>query len=232
MNTKPLQELRIEITPENYERAITANSGSCLVADAIKEQYPQFSTVKVDVATVRVTNRKTGEKYTYLTPPSVAESLVFFDQGWREESLPKKLRIRTLLRVTPITRSASDVRLKGEKMAQRLAQLEAKERNQEPLTSDERRSLGRLRKPKTIVTRPTSEGFAKVEGDEEAPVIRGGKEPVANRVRNPNLLSGRDRHFAGKRLQPSQVFTQAVKEAVLADRKKQRNRNRKRESTK
>jgi hypothetical protein len=35
-------ELRFEITKENYERAIIASSGSCLVADAIKEQYPHF----------------------------------------------------------------------------------------------------------------------------------------------------------------------------------------------
>jgi hypothetical protein len=218
-----MKELDIQITEENYQRAITAHSGACLVADAIKEKYPQFSDIKVNVASVRVTDRKAGQRYIYLTPPSVSDTLLFFDQGWPEKTLPKRLRIRDLVRVTQLTRSASAVKSDTENRAKRLAELEAKVQTTE-LTSDEKRTLTRLQKPYNPPVRPTKPDKPIAEGNDEQLVIYGGYESRRDSRRNPNLLAGRTRHFGRKNAQPSQVFKQAVKEAVLADRKKRRPR--------
>jgi hypothetical protein len=206
-----MKELEIEITEENYKRAITENSGGCLVADAIKEAYPRFTNVKVDVATVRVTDPEKGERYTYLTPPSVGQTLLFFDQGWPEKSLPKKLRVRNLVRITPITISASSAKATAERKVKRLAELEEKEQGGLSLTSEEKRSLTRLQKPSVV--RPTTEGKPIVEGEEPNIVIRGGRERGhEGKKKNPNLLAGRTRHFGAKLAEPGEVFKGAVKE--------------------
>lgn len=214
------QELRFEITQENYERAITANSGGCLVADAIKEQYPQFSNVKVDVATVRFTDKGRGMRYVYLTTPSVRDALLYFDQGWKEEELPKMLRLRTMLKIIPITRSASMVKTTAERRAARLAELETKEQGGEQLTSHEKSVLTRLQNPKETPVRPTTYGPMETEvvkGDEV--IVRGRPEKkTAYRLHQANMLAGRDRHFGAKTAKPSAVFQEAVKAAVQADR--------------
>ena len=129
--------LKIDITEENYKRAVCAKSSACLVADAIKEQYPEFSRVHVDVATIRVTDKDRGVRYTYLTPKAVAETLLFFDQGWTEDTFPKTLRIREAVRVTPIIRTPNNLKMADEQRADRLSELEAKEQNGEELTRDE-----------------------------------------------------------------------------------------------
>lgn len=218
--------LKLEITEENYQRAIKANSGACLVADAIKEQYPELSDVKVDVATIRVTDRKAGERYIFLTPPSVGQTLIFFDQGWEEQKLPKKLRIKNLVRVLPIARSASMVKSDAEQRAKRLAKLQGKVQQGETLSSDEKRSLTRLENYKPA-QRPTSYGPTTVEGEGDDILIRGGKptEVIGKPSllkKHPNMLAGRTRHFGAKVAQPNVVFEAAVKEAVLADRKSRR----------
>jgi hypothetical protein len=217
--------LKVEITKENYEQAIQASSGSCLVADAIKKQHPNFSSVKVDVATIRFSDKERGERYLYLTPPSVYQTLLFFDQGWQEAKLPKTLRIRTPLKIIPITRSASDVKLKAERRAARLAQLEAKEKSGKRLTGLEKRSIERLRNPKQPTVRPLTHGSRTtevVQGGEIVVRSGPGRVPVKTHKTNPNLLAGHDRHFGAKQSKPSQVFRQAVEEAVkveLAKRK-------------
>ena len=216
-----MKELDIQITEENYQRAITAHSGACLVADAIKEKYPQFSGIRVNVASVRVTDQKAGRRYIYLTPPSVSDTLLFFDQGWPEKTLPKRLRIRDLVRVTQLTRSASAVKSDAKNRTKRLAELEAKVQTTE-LTSDEKRALTRLRKPYNPPIRPTKPDKPISEGNDNNLVIHGGYESRRDFRRNPNLLAGRTRHFGAKNAQPSEVFKKAVKEAVLADRKKRR----------
>lgn len=224
------KELEIEITEENYKRAVTAASGACIVADAIKAAYPQFTTVKVNVATIRVTDPETGEKGTYLTPPSVGQTLLYYDQGWDEKKLPKKLRIRDLVRVTPITRSTSSKKARESKRLKRLAELESKEASGVELTRDENRSLTILRNPTPTPDRPTSEGKGKAEGSERNLIIRGGRDKaVEASTKNPNLLAGRTRHFGAKLAEPSQVFKEAVEketakrveEALRIEREKQ-----------
>jgi hypothetical protein len=168
--------LQPTISEENYKRAITASGGGCLVADAIKDQYPQFTHVAVDVATIRVTDKERGERYIYLTPASVGEMLLGFDQGWREDLLPKKLLIRKAVKIIPITKSASMIKAHEEKRLARLTELEAKEKSGEPLTDGENRALGKLRNPKAATERAKSYGEAKVETVGGSVTIRAGAD--------------------------------------------------------
>jgi hypothetical protein len=217
--------MQLVIEKEDYEQAKASDSGGCLIAHAIKRQYPRFSHVSVDTSFTRITDRERGEKYTYLTPPSAAEFLLAFDQGWEERDLPKKIRYRDrAIRVVPITRSASAVRQTAEQSAARLAMLEAKVQKGESLTGHERRSLTRLRNPKPRAQRPITGGPIQVEGEYGEEIIRGGTAPRHERYArlNANLLRGRDRLFGRKSAQPSEVFKQAVQEAVKADRAKRR----------
>jgi hypothetical protein len=226
-----MKELIFEVTAKNYKRAIRSNSGACIVADAIRATYPQFSKIKVNLATIRVTDVKKGERYTYITPPSVGQTLLYYDQGWNEKNLPKRLRVRDLARITPITRSASSTQRAAERRAKRLAELEEKKESGIKLTSDEKRSLTRLQKP--FVQRPTNEGKRKAEGKEPHIVIRGGRELVIDPRRTPQLLGGKSRHFGAKLAEPGEVFAdavekasekrikEAVEEALRAEREKQ-----------
>jgi hypothetical protein len=219
-----MKEYQIEITEEIWNRAVQANSGGCVVAEAIKAKYPHLRFVKVDVATIRFSDPEAGEKYIILTPDSAAESLLYFDQGW-EEKLPKKIRLRTPVRVMPMTRSASNVKRDAQYRARRTAELEAKEASGEELTAHEKGALTLMRKPKKTVKRATTEGKTVVEGEGPDLVIRGGRGIVPDSERNPNLLGGRDRHFGGKKLKPSEAVMQVVKQeveaALAAERAKQ-----------
>lgn len=205
--------LKLEITKENYDEAVKASSGGCLVADAIKRQYPHLSRIEVDTATIRVTDKKRAERYVYLTPRTTGEYLLAFDQGWPEEFFPRKITIRNAVRIMPIEHSAS-MRLKtAEKRSARLAKLQAKEKSGETLTEGERSSLGRLLNPKQAPERPIGPPRPQPEGGSARHnlVIRGGRHPSTS---NPNLLHGTDRHFGAKMARPSVVWQQALKNEV------------------
>jgi hypothetical protein len=203
------------VTEESYERAVQAKSSACLVADAIKTQYPQFSNIRVDVATIRLTDKKRGVRYMYLTPASVAEALLFFDQGWREEKLPKTFVIRQAVRITPIIRSKSNLKLRTAQSAARLAELETKEQKGDQLTRDEKRSLTVLRKRKDAPVRPTTYGKSRNEVVGNDAVLIGGN-PVKYPKRQENLLDDRIRHFGAKHAKPNEVLAEALKEAERA----------------
>jgi hypothetical protein len=227
MNTTPERNSRgiqFEITEENYKRAVTASSASCLVANAIQEQHPKLSSVRVNVATIRFSDRKRGERYLFLTPPSVGELLLGFDQGWPEESLPKSFRLREPLKISPIVRSAKEIKIAAERRAARLTELEAKVQSGQTLTRDENRSLTILRNPKEAPPRPTTYGPAKVEMIGNHEVVYG--RPVKHARLDANLLDGRTRHFGAKTAQPSEVFKRAVDDAVKAALKEERAKRR------
>ena len=194
--------LELHITSENWENAVQAKSGGCLIADAIKRQYPQFSGIRVDMATVRMTDRKKGLRYMYLTPPPGQHCLLSFDQGWSQPT--EEVKIGRAVKVTKVltTKKASSTR------AEKIATLEAK-RETEGLTKAEKQSLTRL---KNTGKRPTS--YGKAEMNREG-VVHGGRPSIQNaKDPNANLLRGSDRHFGAKLSDPGEVFNKAVDEAV------------------
>lgn len=211
--------LQITIGVEQVQRAIKSNSGGCLIADAIKSQYPNLSGVSVDMATIRVTDRERGERYTYLTPPAAQHVLLSFDQGWPNPT--EQLMIRGAVKITPITRpksgkySPEGIRATREVRHQNL---QAKVARGEPLTMGEKKALTRLSKPYAPNDRPSTTGPTEVLMDTEThqTVIRGGR-PILQGQAHPNLLRGRNRHFGAKLADPGEVFRQAV-DAAIAER--------------
>lgn len=216
---RPVKSLKIIITKDNYKRAIQANSGGCIIADAIKEQYPHLNDVKVDTAHIRVTDRKAGERYMFLTAPSAVDVLIRFDQGLEETELPKKLRIRDLLRISPIAISRSKIESRATQRARRLVELKEKEQKNE-LTRDEKRSLKIIENRKEPPQRPTSYGPITAEPKEGDNVSRG--RPIRVAGKHPNLLAGKHRHFGAKQAIPSKVVQDFVKAAIEADRAERR----------
>ena len=214
-----MKTIEVEITEENYKNAKQANSGACLVADAIKAKYPQFTYVDVDLATVRVTDPVAGKRCIYLTPAPVGQILLHFDQGVTEQSLPKKLRIAQLVRMNPITRSASMVRIEKERRIKRVAELEAKEQSGQELSREEKSALTRMRRFKAGPVRPVTFGPTKVEGEGENIIIHGGAPTAFKGMRkNPQLLGGAHRHFGAKKLDASQIYKEQLRQEIDAQR--------------
>jgi hypothetical protein len=75
----------VEVGEKVIEQSMRADSGHCMIADAIRAQYPAWTHVSVDLQTIRVTNRSKGERLIYLTPPDAQAQLLRFDQGAKIE---------------------------------------------------------------------------------------------------------------------------------------------------
>jgi hypothetical protein len=204
--------LHLALTDELAERAIKSSSGGCLIADAIKEQYPHLSNISVDMATVRVTDRKKGERYIYLTPPAAQQAVMWFDQGW--PNTVEEVTVKGAVKIQPVTRGGTPSQ-KPEARAARRAELQARLDAGETLTKYERGALTRLtRNP----DRPRLAPAAEVGQHRGRTVVRGGQPIMDDRRHpNPNLLRGRNRHFGAKLADPGEAFRQAVDNA-LAER--------------
>src|SRR5437899_12903658 len=71
----------IQVTDEDISKAKLAHSGACVNAEAIKRCLPGVKHVAVDLATIRFTETKTGDRYTFLTPRAAQLGVVQWDQG-------------------------------------------------------------------------------------------------------------------------------------------------------
>jgi hypothetical protein len=211
--------LELKLTEERRDEAIKSNSGACLIADAIKAQYPQFTRVTVDMATIRFSDSVRGVRYVYLTPPEAQHVLLSFDQGW--PSPTQAVTIKRAVHITPITRSEARDRKDEYERNKRMRALEAKVREGKPLTKPEQTAMSRMKNRKAPPERPSSTGKVEVAvsvgqgSGRSKPVLYGGRLPVTGKA-HPNLLRGRDRHFGAKLADPGEAFEEAVKAEVAA----------------
>ena len=189
----------IPITQENWDRAKKADSGGCLIADALKDKG--FTGVTVDMATIRFSDRKKGRRYTYLTPPDGQMLLLGFDQGW---NIPvEEVVVRRAVKIEQIVSS----RQRQDDRRARIAELEAKDKDGS-ITSDEKRSLARYRKnPDGRPTKREPQRVAGTTGSRE-PVILGGTA-IKQGEAHPTLLR-RQRMYGAKQAHPGVVFDEAV----------------------
>jgi hypothetical protein len=214
MARKSAPILDLSITDEVWEKAKQASSGGCLIADAIKRQYPHLTGIVVDMATIRASDSEKGLRYTWLTPPIGQHLLLSYDQGWSQPT--DHVRTGRPVKVTPIIRNKTgpySVAAQQEKRQARKAELEAKVERGEELTRAEKNSLTKVSKPLVVRERPSSRGPAEVTGRDRSTVVHGG-HPLKQGAAHPNLLRGRDRHFGAKTAQPAQAFAEAVEAAV------------------
>jgi len=73
--------MKIHINRKHIEEAVVKDSHHCMIADAIKSRNPDAQYISVDLQTIKFTSAKTGERFTFLTPPRAQINLVKFDQG-------------------------------------------------------------------------------------------------------------------------------------------------------
>jgi hypothetical protein len=209
--------LVLKITDEAYDRAVQSSSGGCLIADAIRNQYPRFTKIVVDMATVRMTDRKAGLRYTYLTPEPAQQCLLHFDQGWDKPF--EEVRLRRAVKIVPVIRprnGPTSVAGIAERRAARIQEIEAKEAAG-TITRHDKTALTRLRNPKPVVERPTSRGPIDIKvvegGSSHGAVIHGGR-PLPQGTPHPNLLRSQNRHFGAKTARPGLAWERAVREAA------------------
>ena len=209
--------LTLAITEENRARAIASNSGGCLIADAIKDQYPNLSGVTVDMATIRATDRAKGVRYIYLTPPNAQHVLLSYDQGWPNPT--EELVVRRAVQVLPVTSSPVQKAKVRAHRADRLTDLRARAAAGETLARHDRGALTRMENnPPVELDRPSTIGPPTVvtRGRGSEVTVVGGP-PLPQGPAHPNLLRGRNRHFGAKLADPGVAFNEAV-EARLAER--------------
>jgi hypothetical protein len=204
-------KLEVRITPEQWNTAIQSKSGACLISDNIKTRYPHLLRPETDMATIRVTDPVKGVRYVYLTPPAAQQLLLDFDQGW--DPTFADITIQTAVQIIPITRAAtgpSSTAARREKRAQKLAELEAKVAAGEELTRTEKITMAKMNKPYDPPERPNTRGARELSKDTTA--VIGGNPPVKST--NPNLLTGRNRHYGARMADPGVAFNKAVKQRV------------------
>lgn len=194
--------IELQITDADRATAVQSNSGGCLIADALKRAG--YSNPSVDMATIRVTDREAGKRYTYLTPPNAQHCLLGFDQGWPVDGLVG-ISLTRAVKITPVTSSNGE----AEDRASKIASLEAKTRNGIPLSRIEAAALGKMRKARRR-KRPTSTGPSTV--DAHGTVIGGA--PIPQGPSHPNLLRGRNRVYGAKLADPGQAFRSAVEAGI------------------
>lgn len=73
--------LNVDVTPQLIAEAVPRDSGHCMVADAVREAYPDARHISVDVQTIRFSLPDKGIRCTYLTPRTAQVALISFDQG-------------------------------------------------------------------------------------------------------------------------------------------------------
>lgn len=203
--------LTLDITPDRWDRAVRSASGACLIADAIKDQYPELTSVRVDTATVRATDPQKGERYTWLTPEPAQLLLIGFDQGWNQTA--EQVVLRNAVKVTRMYRSAPAQAARSE----RKAALEAKEATGETLTQRESQALSKMRATDELRPGPlpTSQGpVTDVQSRRLGPAtVVGGKALLTGR-KDPQLsaqlLARQDRHYGAKLAHPGIAWQEAV----------------------
>jgi hypothetical protein len=94
------REMSLQVTKALIEQATAKESRTCMIAQAVRTAIPSARNVMVDLATIRFTDAKNRSRYIYLTPHTVQQNLVDFDQGKPVE--PFRVRLR-LAQVAPAT---------------------------------------------------------------------------------------------------------------------------------
>lgn len=112
--TRP-PRIDFQVTQKHIDDAVPRDSGHCMIADALRDAYPQATYVSVDLATIRFTDESAGFRYIYLTPGYAQKALIDWDAGEK----PEPFRVR---------QNCSQVTLTGSARKRRKTEREEEER--------------------------------------------------------------------------------------------------------
>jgi hypothetical protein len=101
---RPMRKLQIDVQQFFISTAEKKDSRYCMIAEAIGTQYPHLANVQVDTQAIRVTDRKEREQLIFMTPLSVQEAILRFDEG--EPVKPFRFQLREP-RVRPLKATAA-----------------------------------------------------------------------------------------------------------------------------
>jgi hypothetical protein len=100
-----LKTLRVEVTQDIIETALPANSGHCMISDAVKLAAEgrrwRISKVLTDLQTIRFTDLKKRIRYICFTPRIGQIALLAFDQGQRPEPFSFRLKAVQIIQKQP-----------------------------------------------------------------------------------------------------------------------------------
>jgi len=113
-----VRTIRLAVTEDLVQAALPADSGHCMIADAVKAAVPNAKAVSVDLATIRWTDPRMGRRYIYFTPPSVQRALLLFDNA----VLPKPFTF-VLRAPAQIVRSGEERSKRGGRVTQGMAEV-------------------------------------------------------------------------------------------------------------
>ena len=82
----------VEVTQEAVEDGVACLVGQCPIAQALKTAIPTAHHIEVDIQCMKWTDRRTGKRYTFLTPPEGQTFIAHFDVGDKDVR-PFTLRI-------------------------------------------------------------------------------------------------------------------------------------------
>jgi len=91
----------ISISQERIADAVQRDSSHCMIAEAIKEAKPEYSSIDVALDSIRFTDKAKNLRYIYLTPREAQVGLINFDRG----VMPKPFSF-LLTRAVVVTRSS------------------------------------------------------------------------------------------------------------------------------
>ena len=95
----------INVTQDEIDTAIRNDSSHCMIADALRAQYPDATSISVDLRTIRMTDPIRKKRYTWLTPLTAARVLAQWDQGINPN--PFRQQLSSPAQVRPSGRDAS-----------------------------------------------------------------------------------------------------------------------------
>jgi hypothetical protein len=80
------------VTLDDIDRAIRKESSHCMIADALRREYPKATRIVVDIRTIRMTDPLRHKRFTWLTPYEAARFLVRWDQGIKPPEFVLRLK--------------------------------------------------------------------------------------------------------------------------------------------
>jgi len=83
-----------QVTQEHIDQAKANSSAHCMVADALKDAFPQSRFVNVDIQTIRFTRPDLEKRYVFVTPANVVDKIIAFDAGDRDKLRPFKVALQ------------------------------------------------------------------------------------------------------------------------------------------
>lgn len=136
----------VDVTQEEINTAVKNSSSHCMVADAIKNCYPDLRHVSVDIANIRITDPETKRRLVYLTPVAAQHAIVLFDSGKKPKPFKLVLGRRQLAQIQEVdTRKNRKKYLEKKKKSGTLDTAGAKELAQMPSPRRTKRVVQKVR---------------------------------------------------------------------------------------